>query len=71
MSDTSNSTRPESRWSRFLRFLRGLEEAMETTETDILARRLSRLERDVAELKEGQTGPQQGPVKLARDTAGR
>ena len=71
MSDTPNNTRPESRWSRFLRFLRGLEEAMETTETDILERRLSRLEREVAQLKDGQTGPQQGPAKLARETAGR
>jgi len=51
--------------------LRGLEEAMETTETDMLERRLSRLEREVAELKKGQTGPQQGPAKLARETAGR
>jgi len=71
MSDTANNTRPGSRWSRLLRFLHGLEEAMETTETDILERRLSRLEREVAELTEGQTEPQQGPAKLARKTAGR
>jgi len=51
--------------------LHGLEEAMETTETDILERRLSRLEREVAELTAGQTEPQQGPAKLARKTAGR
>ncbi len=66
MSDTSNNTRPESRWSRLLRFLRGLAQAMETTETDILDRRLSRLEREVAELKAGQTGPQQASSNLAR-----
>jgi len=56
MSDTSNSTRPESRWSRFLGFLRWLDQAMEATETDILDCRLRRLEREVAQLKGGQAG---------------
>ena len=69
MSDTPSNTRPESRWSRFLRFLGGLEQAMETTETDILDRRLSRLEREVAELKAGHTGPQEeASSSLARST---
>jgi len=49
--------------------LRGLEEAMETTETDILERRLSRLEREVADLKAGQAGAQRAPSKLARENA--
>jgi hypothetical protein len=66
MSDTSNNTRPESRLSRLLRFLHGLEQAMDTTESDILDRRLSRVEREVAELKAGQTGPQQASSNLSR-----
>jgi hypothetical protein len=69
MSDTSNSTRPESRWSRFLGFLRWLDQAMEATETDILDRRLRRLEREVAQLKAGQAGPQQASSNLAGSNA--
>ena len=69
MSDTSNSIRPESRWSRFLGFLRWLDQAMETTETDILDRRLRRLEGEVAQLKAGQAGPQQASSNLAGSNA--
>jgi len=42
---------PESRWTRFWRLLSQFDEALSTSEVDILDRRITRLEEQVAELR--------------------
>jgi hypothetical protein len=56
MSNLSSATRRESGWIRFWRFVRQFEEAMDMSEVEILQRRLSRLEREVADLKSDKIG---------------
>ena len=55
MSKASEATPTENWWSRFWRLLRDFGETMDTSEVDILHRRVSALEKQVAEMKANQS----------------
>ena len=64
MGKTAQTTPSASRWSHFWRLLRDLEEAMDTSAVDMLHRRISMIEREVAEIKANQP---RGPRSLFGD----
>ena len=68
MGETSQATPSESWWSRFWRLLRDFEEAMDTSAVDILHRRISVLEREVAEIKANQSRTRE--IQAEGDRAG-
>jgi hypothetical protein len=68
MGKTAQTAPSESRWSRFWRLLRDLGEAMDTSAVDILHRRISMLESEVAEIKANQ--PRAREIQAEGDRAG-
>jgi hypothetical protein len=65
---TAQTATSASRWSHFWRLLRDLEEAMDTSAVDMLHRRISMLEREVAEIKANQ--PREREIEAEDDRAG-
>lgn len=66
MGETFQATPSENRWSRFWRRLSDFAEAMDTSEMEILYRRVSALEREVAEIKTTQSRKQGIPAEGER-----
>jgi hypothetical protein len=60
MSHLSSAVNRGSKWTRLWRFLREFEEAMDVGEVEILHRRVSKLEEQVAELKSEEAGSAAG-----------
>jgi hypothetical protein len=61
VSKASEATPTENWWSRFWRLLRDFGEAMDTSAVDILHRRVSALEREVAEIRANQSRTREIP----------
>jgi hypothetical protein len=57
----------ESKWTRFWRFLREFDEAIDVSEVEILQRRVGRLEKQMAELKNEEAGSATGATTVADD----
>jgi hypothetical protein len=68
MGKTAQTAPSAGRWSHFWRLLRDLEEAMDTSAVDMLHRRISMLEREVAEIKANQ--PREREIEADGDRAG-
>jgi hypothetical protein len=67
MSNLVSAANRESKWTRFWRFLRELDEAIHVSEVEILERRVGRLEKQMAELKNKEAGSAIGATTLADD----
>jgi len=65
MSNLVSAANRESKWTRFWRFLREFEEAIDVSEVEILQRRVGRLEKQMAELKNGEAASATGARALA------
>jgi hypothetical protein len=56
MSNLVSGANRESKWTKFWRFLREFDEAIDVSEVEILQRRVGRLEKQMAELKNEEAG---------------
>jgi hypothetical protein len=68
MSETPQATPSENWWSRFWRRLREFEEAMDTSAVEVLHRRISVLEREVAEINANRS--EAGEIHVEGDRVG-
>ena len=67
MSNLVSAANRDSKWTRFWRFLREFDETMDVSEVEILQRRVGRLEKQIAELKNKEAGSAAGATTLADD----
>jgi hypothetical protein len=67
MSNLVSAANRDSKWTRFWRFLREFGEAMDVSEVEILQRRVGRLEKQIAELKNKEAGSAAAATTLADD----
>ena len=67
MSNLVSAANRESKWTRFWRFLREFAEAIDVSEVEILQRRVGRLEKQIAELKNEEASSATGATTVADD----
>jgi hypothetical protein len=67
MSNLVSAANRDSKWTRFWRFLRAFDEAVDVSEVEILQRRVRRLEKQMAELKNKEADSAAGAKTLVND----
>jgi hypothetical protein len=67
MSNLVSAANRESKWTRFWRFLREFDEAIDSQRGRNTTRRVGRLEKQMAELKNEQAGSATGATTVSDD----